>query len=54
VTVRIGDPHQLLPAEDIDNTRPMLRVATDRLMESIAGLSGQPYLDRYAARGALA
>jgi 1-acyl-sn-glycerol-3-phosphate acyltransferase len=54
VTVRIGAPHQLPPAEGIDNTRPVLRVATDRLMESIAGLSGQPYLDRYGARGALA
>jgi 1-acyl-sn-glycerol-3-phosphate acyltransferase len=54
VTVRIGSPHQLPPAGDIDNNRPVLRRATDQLMESIAGLCEQPYLDRYAGRGALA
>jgi 1-acyl-sn-glycerol-3-phosphate acyltransferase len=54
VTVRIGTPQRLPPAEAVDNDRPVLRGATDQLMQAIASLCGQPYLDRYAARGALA
>jgi 1-acyl-sn-glycerol-3-phosphate acyltransferase len=54
VTVRIGTPHHLSQPENARSNRPVLRQATDELMRSIADLCEQPYLDRYAARGAMA
>jgi 1-acyl-sn-glycerol-3-phosphate acyltransferase len=54
VTVRIGTPQHLSRPDTKDSNRPVLRQATDQLMQSIAHLCEQPYQDRYATRGALA
>jgi 1-acyl-sn-glycerol-3-phosphate acyltransferase len=53
VTIRIGTPHRVPDADAVDNARPVLRRATDQLMQSIAGLSGQQYHDRDAAPATL-
>jgi 1-acyl-sn-glycerol-3-phosphate acyltransferase len=48
VTMRIGDPVTVIPAERPEDQRKVLRAATNELMARIAELCGQPYLDRYA------
>lgn len=49
VTVRYGMPLDLSRYHARRDDPSTLRAATDELMEEIARLSGQPYVDRYAA-----
>jgi len=50
VEVRIGAPLDLSRYEGGENDRFVLRSATDELMYELMLLSGQPYVDEYAAK----
>ncbi|MDX3095358.1 lysophospholipid acyltransferase family protein [Streptomyces sp. ME01-24h] len=49
VTIRFGEPLEFSRFEGMDNERYVVRSATDEIMYAILGLSGQEYVDRYAA-----
>jgi len=49
VTIRFGEPLDFSRYEGMDNEKAILRAVTDEIMYAILGLSGQEYVDRYAA-----
>ncbi|MEU1621187.1 lysophospholipid acyltransferase family protein [Streptomyces sp. NPDC008238] len=49
VTIRFGEPLEFSRFEGMDNERYVVRSATDEIMYAILSLSGQEYVDRYAA-----
>ncbi|MET9878506.1 lysophospholipid acyltransferase family protein [Actinacidiphila glaucinigra] len=49
VTIRFGAPMEFSRFEGMDNERYVVRSATDEIMYAILALSGQEYVDRYAA-----
>ncbi|MDX2848839.1 MULTISPECIES: 1-acyl-sn-glycerol-3-phosphate acyltransferase [Streptomycetaceae] len=49
VTIRFGEPMEFSRFEGMDNERYVVRSATDEIMYAILALSGQEYVDRYAA-----
>jgi 1-acyl-sn-glycerol-3-phosphate acyltransferase len=49
VTVRFGKPLDFSRYEGMENERAVIRAVTDEIMYAILGLSGQEYVDRYAA-----
>jgi 1-acyl-sn-glycerol-3-phosphate acyltransferase len=49
VTVRFGEPLDFSRYEGLENEKAAIRAVTDEIMYAILGLSGQEYVDRYAA-----
>ncbi|MFD4630914.1 lysophospholipid acyltransferase family protein [Streptomyces sp. NPDC058284] len=49
VTIRFGAPLDFSRYVGMDNEKAVLRAVTDEIMYAILGLSGQEYVDRYAA-----
>ncbi|MFD7029348.1 lysophospholipid acyltransferase family protein [Streptomyces sp. NPDC059917] len=49
VTIRFGAPLEFSRYEGMENERVVLRAVTDEIMYAVLGLSGQEYVDRYAA-----
>lgn len=49
VTIRFGRPLDFSRYEGMEGERAVLRAVTDEIMYEILALSGQEYLDRYAA-----
>ncbi|MEV6551448.1 lysophospholipid acyltransferase family protein [Streptomyces sp. NPDC051597] len=49
VTIRFGEPLDFSRYAGMENEKAVLRAATDELMYKILELSGQEYVDRYAA-----
>ncbi|WP_434587815.1 lysophospholipid acyltransferase family protein [Streptomyces sp. A5-4] len=49
VTVRFGEPMDFSRYAGMENEKAALRAVTDEIMYAILGLSGQEYVDRYAA-----
>ncbi|MFI1869375.1 lysophospholipid acyltransferase family protein [Streptomyces jumonjinensis] len=49
VTVRLGKPLDFSRYEGMENEKAVIRAVTDEIMYAILGLSGQEYVDRYAA-----
>ncbi|MFC7307978.1 lysophospholipid acyltransferase family protein [Streptomyces monticola] len=49
VTIRFGKPLDFSRYEGLDNEKAALRAVTDEIMYAILELSGQEYVDRYAA-----
>lgn len=49
MTIRFGEPMEFSRFEGMDNERYVVRSATDEIMYAILALSGQEYVDRYAA-----
>ncbi|WHM39914.1 lysophospholipid acyltransferase family protein [Streptomyces sp. BPTC-684] len=49
VTIRFGEPLDFSRYTGMENEKAVLRAATDELMYKILELSGQEYVDRYAA-----
>ncbi|MFD3695283.1 lysophospholipid acyltransferase family protein [Streptomyces sp. NPDC058646] len=49
VTIRFGEPMDFSRYEGLEGERTVLRAVTDEIMYAILGLSGQEYVDRYAA-----
>ncbi|MFK8909677.1 lysophospholipid acyltransferase family protein [Streptomyces sp. YS-3] len=49
VTIRFGEPLDFSRYAGMENQKAVLRAATDELMYKILELSGQEYVDRYAA-----
>ncbi|WP_431964736.1 lysophospholipid acyltransferase family protein [Actinacidiphila sp. bgisy160] len=49
VRIRFGEPLEFSRFEGMDNERYVVRSATDEIMYAILALSGQEYVDRYAA-----
>ncbi|MEU6311969.1 lysophospholipid acyltransferase family protein [Streptomyces sp. NPDC047014] len=49
VTIRFGAPMDFSRYAGMENERAVLRAVTDEIMYAILGLSGQEYVDRYAA-----
>ncbi|MFD8985343.1 lysophospholipid acyltransferase family protein [Streptomyces sp. NPDC059564] len=49
VTIRFGAPLEFSRYEGMEGERAVLRAVTDEIMYAILGLSGQEYVDRYAA-----
>jgi 1-acyl-sn-glycerol-3-phosphate acyltransferase len=49
VTIRFGEPMEFSRFDGMDNERYVVRSATDEIMYAILALSGQEYVDRYAA-----
>ncbi|MER8093836.1 lysophospholipid acyltransferase family protein [Streptomyces goshikiensis] len=49
VTIRFGEPLDFSRYAGLENERAVLRAVTDEIMYAILGLSGQEYVDRYAA-----
>ncbi|MEU8774825.1 lysophospholipid acyltransferase family protein [Streptomyces sp. NPDC048606] len=49
VTIRFGEPLDFSRYAGMERERAVLRAVTDEIMYAILGLSGQEYVDRYAA-----
>ncbi|MFH7598234.1 lysophospholipid acyltransferase family protein [Streptomyces racemochromogenes] len=49
VTIRFGAPLEFSRYAGMENERAVLRAVTDEIMYAILNLSGQEYVDRYAA-----
>jgi 1-acyl-sn-glycerol-3-phosphate acyltransferase len=49
VTVRFGEPLDFSRYAGLENEKAAIRAVTDEIMYAILGLSGQEYVDRYAA-----
>ncbi|MFI5804870.1 lysophospholipid acyltransferase family protein [Streptomyces sp. NPDC051561] len=49
VTIRFGEPLDFSRFAGMENEKAALRAVTDEIMYAILGLSGQEYVDRYAA-----
>ncbi|QXE38103.1 1-acyl-sn-glycerol-3-phosphate acyltransferase [Streptomyces sp. GMY02] len=49
VTIRFGEPLEFSRYAGLENERAAVRAVTDEIMYAILGLSGQEYVDRYAA-----
>ncbi|MFD6937988.1 lysophospholipid acyltransferase family protein [Streptomyces goshikiensis] len=49
VTIRFGEPLDFSRYDGLEGERAVLRAVTDEIMYAILGLSGQEYVDRYAA-----
>uniref|UniRef100_A0AAU2JKP9 1-acyl-sn-glycerol-3-phosphate acyltransferase n=1 Tax=Streptomyces sp. NBC_00049 TaxID=2903617 RepID=A0AAU2JKP9_9ACTN len=49
VTIRFGEPMDFSRYEGLEGERAVLRAVTDEIMYKILELSGQEYVDRYAA-----
>jgi 1-acyl-sn-glycerol-3-phosphate acyltransferase len=49
VTIRFGAPLEFSRYAGMEGERAVLRAVTDEIMYEILGLSGQEYVDRYAA-----
>ncbi|MER7176056.1 lysophospholipid acyltransferase family protein [Streptomyces mesophilus] len=49
ITIRFGEPLDFSRYAGMDNEKAALRAVTDEIMYSILELSGQEYVDRYAA-----
>ncbi|MFE2877785.1 lysophospholipid acyltransferase family protein [Streptomyces roseus] len=49
VTIRFGKPLEFSRYAGMEGERAVLRAVTDEIMYAILGLSGQEYVDRYAA-----
>ncbi|MFE9630839.1 lysophospholipid acyltransferase family protein [Streptomyces sp. NPDC006463] len=49
VTIRFGEPMDFSRYAGLEGERAVLRAVTDEIMYAILGLSGQEYVDRYAA-----
>ncbi|MFJ7590130.1 lysophospholipid acyltransferase family protein [Streptomyces sp. NPDC097617] len=49
VTIRFGEPLEFSRYAGMEGERAVLRAVTDEIMYAILGLSGQEYVDRYAA-----
>ncbi|MFC8078623.1 lysophospholipid acyltransferase family protein [Streptomyces sp. NPDC057307] len=49
VTIRFGEPLDFSRYEGLENEKAAVRAVTDEIMYAILGLSGQEYVDRYAA-----
>ncbi|WP_411102399.1 lysophospholipid acyltransferase family protein [Streptomyces sp. cmx-4-9] len=49
VTIRFGEPMDFSRYAGMENERTVLRAVTDEIMYAVLGLSGQEYVDRYAA-----
>ncbi|MER6917003.1 lysophospholipid acyltransferase family protein [Streptomyces sp. NPDC000594] len=49
VTVRFGEPLEFSRYEGLENEKAVLRAVTDEIISAILKLSGQEYVDRYAA-----
>ncbi|MFI1017777.1 lysophospholipid acyltransferase family protein [Streptomyces sp. NPDC020965] len=49
VTVRFGEPLEFSRYEGMENEKAVIRAVTDEIVYAILGLSGQEYVDRYAA-----
>ncbi|WP_371639230.1 lysophospholipid acyltransferase family protein [Streptomyces virginiae] len=49
VTIRFGEPMKFSRYAGMEGERAVLRAVTDEIMYAILGLSGQEYVDRYAA-----
>ncbi|MCX4529106.1 MULTISPECIES: 1-acyl-sn-glycerol-3-phosphate acyltransferase [unclassified Streptomyces] len=49
VTIRFGEPLDFSRYAGLEGERAILRAVTDEIMYAILGLSGQEYVDRYAA-----
>ncbi|MEJ8633561.1 lysophospholipid acyltransferase family protein [Streptomyces sp. NPDC006475] len=49
VTVRFGEPMEFSRYEGMENEKAAIRAITDEIMYAILELSGQEYIDRYAA-----
>ncbi|MHC0429004.1 lysophospholipid acyltransferase family protein [Streptomyces sp. O3] len=50
VTIRFGQPLDFTRFAGMENEKAALRAVTDEIMYAILGLSGQEYVDRYAAQ----
>ncbi|MFE2547232.1 lysophospholipid acyltransferase family protein [Streptomyces sp. NPDC059355] len=49
VTIRFGEPLEFSRYAGMERERAVLRAVTDEIMYAVLGLSGQEYVDRYAA-----
>ncbi|GAA1015792.1 MULTISPECIES: lysophospholipid acyltransferase family protein [Streptomyces] len=49
VTIRFGEPLHFSPRAEQEQQKAVLRAVTDEIMAAILRLSGQEYVDRYAA-----
>ncbi|OAH11005.1 lysophospholipid acyltransferase family protein [Streptomyces jeddahensis] len=49
VTIRFGEPLDFSRYIGMENEKAILRAVTDEIMYAILGLSGQEYVDKYAA-----
>ncbi|MFD7900175.1 lysophospholipid acyltransferase family protein [Streptomyces sp. NPDC059568] len=49
VAIRFGEPLEFSRYAGLENQRAAVRAVTDEIMYAILGLSGQEYVDRYAA-----
>ncbi|WP_327237749.1 1-acyl-sn-glycerol-3-phosphate acyltransferase [Streptomyces sp. NBC_01317] len=49
VTIRFGEPLDFSRYEGLEDQKAAIRAVTDEIMYAILGLSGQEYVDRYAA-----
>ncbi|GGY31694.1 lysophospholipid acyltransferase family protein [Streptomyces djakartensis] len=49
VVIRFGEPLDFSRYEGMENEKAVLRAVTDEIMYAILSLSGQEYVDRYAA-----
>lgn len=49
ITIRFGEPLEFSRYAGMDNEKAVLRAVTDEIMYAILGLSGQEYVDKYAA-----
>ncbi|WP_066954715.1 lysophospholipid acyltransferase family protein [Streptomyces lushanensis] len=49
VAIRFGEPLEFSRYAGLENHRAAVRAVTDEIMYAILGLSGQEYVDRYAA-----
>lgn len=49
IGIRFGEPLDFSRYDGMENEKAILRAVTDEIMYAILGLSGQEYVDRYAA-----
>ncbi|MEU3187652.1 lysophospholipid acyltransferase family protein [Streptomyces sp. NPDC006923] len=49
VTIRFGEPLEFSRYKGMEDEKAAIRAVTDEIMYAILGLSGQEYVDRYAA-----
>lgn len=49
MTIRFGEPMDFSRYAGLEGERAVLRAVTDEIMYAILELSGQEYVDRYAA-----
>ncbi|MEU4111912.1 lysophospholipid acyltransferase family protein [Streptomyces sp. NPDC048208] len=49
ITIRFGEPLEFSRYEGMEDEKAVLRAVTDEIMYAVLALSGQEYVDRYAA-----